>query len=37
MIEYIYCGHCYATDSNKPFGFCDDCWEAHGKPQAVKA
>jgi len=35
--DFTYCGHCYSADADKPFGFCDDCWEGHGKPMAVEA
>ena len=35
-MNYIYCGHCYALDSDKPFGFCNECWVENGKPEAMK-
>ena len=32
--NFMYCGICYAW-GDKQFGFCDLCWIAHGRPQAV--
>jgi hypothetical protein len=32
--NFIYCGICYAW-GDKPFGFCELCWIAHGRPQAM--
>jgi len=36
LFEYLGC--CYATpiEELKPFGFCEKCWEANGKPMAMK-
>ena len=32
--NFMYCGVCY-KDGERPFGFCELCWIAHGKPLGV--
>ena len=30
----MFCGVCY-KDGKRPFGFCELCWIAHGKPLSM--
>jgi len=32
----IYCGKCYCSENNYPFGFCESCWIKAGKPKSMK-
>lgn len=35
-IMATYCGVCYTTKQGNPFGFCNSCWVAAGKPTPEK-
>jgi len=32
--HFMFCGVCY-KDGIRPYGFCELCWIAHGKPLGV--
>jgi len=35
--NFTYCSSCYDNwEKTKPFGFCNKCWEAHGRPKGME-
>ncbi len=33
--NFMYCGICY-MEGERPFGFCELCWVAHGRPPSME-